>query len=77
MGRLFISALVVMVLLGAAHCQTDCTMPKLTGLCLAYFPRWFYNTDTKMCENFIYGGCGGNSNNFLSEDECNKACMNA
>uniref|UniRef100_A0A8C3IV38 BPTI/Kunitz inhibitor domain-containing protein n=1 Tax=Chrysemys picta bellii TaxID=8478 RepID=A0A8C3IV38_CHRPI len=37
-------------------------------------PRYFYNSATKRCEEFIYGGCQGNANRFPSVDECLKTC---
>ncbi|KAK2169029.1 hypothetical protein NP493_1203g00012 [Ridgeia piscesae] len=51
-----------------------CKLPAAPGLCLAYFPRWFFNSKTGKCEKFIYGGCGGNKNNFLTKEECDKTC---
>ncbi|KAI0240888.1 hypothetical protein LSAT2_008317 [Lamellibrachia satsuma] len=36
-----------------------CKMPKVRGLCRGSIPRWFYNTDTSLCEKFIYGGLQG------------------
>lgn len=51
-----------------------CNMPANTGLCRASIPRWFWNTASGMCEAFIFGGCGGNSNNFESQAECESAC---
>ncbi|KAH6926582.1 hypothetical protein HPB50_019823 [Hyalomma asiaticum] len=51
-----------------------CTYPADAGTCNAYMPRFFYNTLTKTCEQFVYGGCGGNQNNFHTYDACEKKC---
>ncbi|KAK6180449.1 hypothetical protein SNE40_012601 [Patella caerulea] len=51
-----------------------CKLPKVTGPCRAYFPRYYYNTRTNECTKFIYGGCRGNENRFRSEDECEHTC---
>ncbi|XP_052766205.1 uncharacterized protein LOC128207366 isoform X2 [Mya arenaria] len=42
--------------------------------CLAYFENWTYNPSTRVCEKFVYGGCGGSSNNFDTEEACNRKC---
>ncbi|KAL1486611.1 hypothetical protein MTO96_046880 [Rhipicephalus appendiculatus] len=52
-----------------------CTYPADAGPCKAYMPRFFYNTLTKTCEQFVYGGCAGNANNFLTFVACEKKCM--
>ncbi|XP_077997206.1 carboxypeptidase inhibitor SmCI-like [Glandiceps talaboti] len=57
--------------------STICTLPKITGPCRAYFPSWYFNTQTAECEQFIYGGCNGNSNRFATEKECNNTCLNS
>ena len=49
-------------------------MQPISGMCMAYFTRYFYNITSDKCETFIYGGCGDYANNFESIDECNKAC---
>ena len=51
-----------------------CRLTPEPGLCLAYFPRFYYNRTTETCEEFIYGGCGGNRNNFRSETKCLTEC---
>uniref|UniRef100_A0A8C6Z8L3 BPTI/Kunitz inhibitor domain-containing protein n=1 Tax=Nothoprocta perdicaria TaxID=30464 RepID=A0A8C6Z8L3_NOTPE len=51
-----------------------CYLPSVCGNCKALFVRFFYNASSQRCEEFIYGGCGGNSNNFESEGECSRAC---
>uniref|UniRef100_A0A8C1YAB8 BPTI/Kunitz inhibitor domain-containing protein n=1 Tax=Cyprinus carpio TaxID=7962 RepID=A0A8C1YAB8_CYPCA len=51
-----------------------CLMPKKVGPCRMALPRWHFNPVTKKCENFIFGGCRENRNNFLSLEECAKAC---
>lgn len=44
------------------------------GPCRAAFPRWWYNAAAAGCQHFTFGGCKGNRNNFLSEDDCLSAC---
>nr|XP_020662656.1 eppin-like [Pogona vitticeps] len=52
-----------------------CHLPSVCGNCKAMFSRFFYNSSSQKCEQFIYGGCGGNKNNFETEDECLKTCV--
>uniref|UniRef100_A0A8C7WRQ1 BPTI/Kunitz inhibitor domain-containing protein n=1 Tax=Oryzias sinensis TaxID=183150 RepID=A0A8C7WRQ1_9TELE len=55
--------------------STDvCTLAPVTGPCEALFERYFYNFKKGRCEIFIYGGCGGNQNNFKTEQECLRRC---
>ncbi|MHC4695353.1 MAG: BPTI/Kunitz-type proteinase inhibitor domain-containing protein [Planctomycetota bacterium] len=51
-----------------------CSLPGVVGPCEAIIPRFYYNPVTRRCESFIYGGCGGNANNFLTLQECEAAC---
>nr|XP_025974768.1 kunitz-type protease inhibitor 4 [Dromaius novaehollandiae] len=51
-----------------------CYLPSVCGNCKALFVRFFYNASSRRCEEFIYGGCGGNRNNFETEGECSQAC---
>uniref|UniRef100_A0A3Q3W2D6 Uncharacterized protein n=1 Tax=Mola mola TaxID=94237 RepID=A0A3Q3W2D6_MOLML len=51
-----------------------CMAPKKIGPCRGSFPRWHYNAASKKCEEFIFGGCRENLNNYLNKDECTNAC---
>ncbi len=55
-----------------------CDLPLEPGpgeiTCLGYFPRYYYNSKVGKCLKFIYGGCGGNKNNFKTEEECERTC---
>ena len=56
------------------HKRTICEQEKEPGVCMAAMRKFYYNKDTKKCEEFIYGGCGGNSNNFETLNECKSTC---
>ncbi|RMX45790.1 hypothetical protein pdam_00004142 [Pocillopora damicornis] len=54
----------------ASQGVSNCRLPKLTGFCRGRLPRFYYNAAKGRCEGFIYGGCGGNGNNFKTLKEC-------
>ncbi|XP_067130970.1 uncharacterized protein [Centruroides vittatus] len=63
------------------ECQTECEkpvpiceQPKDLGMCRAQIARWYYNKEIFQCEQFDYGGCGGNDNNFETKQECESKC---
>jgi hypothetical protein len=62
-----------------AECQNKCvcSLPKNPGNCRALIPRFFFNSQTGNCEQFNYGGCGGNANNFSSLAECQNSCISS
>uniref|UniRef100_A0A8C2ZNA3 Amyloid-beta A4 protein n=1 Tax=Cyclopterus lumpus TaxID=8103 RepID=A0A8C2ZNA3_CYCLU len=45
-----------------------------TGPCRAMLSRWYFDHQEGRCAQFIYGGCGGNRNNFDSEEYCLSVC---
>ncbi|XP_053736599.1 kunitz-type protease inhibitor 2 [Synchiropus splendidus] len=53
---------------------THCWLPMKVGRCRAAFPRFYYDVTSKTCRRFTYGGCGGNGNNFASQEECEALC---
>ena len=44
----------------------------MPGSCRGAFNRWTF--EDGVCEAFVYGGCGGNKNNFRSKQVCLKVC---
>ncbi|MGH0150045.1 UNVERIFIED_CONTAM: hypothetical protein FKN15_041477 [Acipenser sinensis] len=51
-----------------------CSLDAETGPCRAMMPRWYFDLDARRCVRFVYGGCGGNRNNFESEEYCMAVC---
>lgn len=51
-----------------------CLVTKKVGRCRGSFPRWYYDPKEQICRSFVYGGCLGNKNNYLREEECKLAC---
>jgi len=52
----------------------ECELPFETGPCRAMFLSFYFNSSTNRCEEFVYGGCGGNENRFKTEEECLARC---
>lgn len=51
-----------------------CMQEISTGPCRALIERWAYNRKTHQCEEFDYGGCQGNGNNFETKSACDSRC---
>ncbi|XP_037777653.1 uncharacterized protein LOC119574483 [Penaeus monodon] len=51
-----------------------CLQPQEAGPCRASFLVWAYDAASETCVTFIYGGCKGNDNNFMTEQQCLAAC---
>jgi hypothetical protein len=62
-----------------ASCPSEpvpvCEQPAEAGLCQAAIPRWYHDPQTGSCESFVWGGCGGNDNNFDTRAACERACV--
>ncbi|KAM6194589.1 WAP four-disulfide core domain protein 3 [Sarcoramphus papa] len=52
-----------------------CHLPPVTGPCRGRFRHYAYNPATGTCQPFIYSGCGGNPNNFITVEECQQVCQ--
>jgi len=44
------------------------------GPCTGYYRRYYFDVEYGECYDFIYGGCGGNDNNFIDLQTCVKSC---
>jgi hypothetical protein len=51
-----------------------CALQPETGPCRASLPRWAFDVAAASCKEFVYGGCRGNANNFVSQQACEAAC---
>ncbi|XP_066567063.1 amyloid beta precursor like protein 2 isoform X1 [Amia ocellicauda] len=51
-----------------------CSLPPETGPCRASMPRWHFDAQQRSCAPFVYGGCGGNRNNFQTQEYCMAVC---
>ena len=53
---------------------SECLVDRATGYCRASIRKYFFNASTGHCQEFIYGGCGGNLNRFPDFESCNRDC---
>ena len=58
----------------SSHFLDQCSQVKDEGICPGNVPRIYFDQTAKRCLLFSYGGCGGNTNNFLTEDSCIATC---
>ncbi|KAG8181903.1 hypothetical protein JTE90_026061 [Oedothorax gibbosus] len=55
--------------------NTDtCDLPVARGTCNDNSQRYFFNNLSGQCVQFTYSGCGGNLNNFITEEGCQQRC---
>ncbi|GAA57384.1 venom trypsin inhibitor [Clonorchis sinensis] len=67
--------IVFVVVAAVGGIEELCFLPKDPGDCKAYMPQIFFNSTSKACEDFVYGGCGGNANRFKTLRDCELACL--
>ncbi|XP_018331208.1 spondin-1 [Agrilus planipennis] len=57
-----------------ATAKQVCMEESEAGPCNGYFNRWYFVPSKQMCIPFVYGGCRGNRNNFMTREECMEQC---
>ncbi|KAH7972737.1 hypothetical protein HPB52_016354 [Rhipicephalus sanguineus] len=55
--------------------ETYCRPTHDRGPCKAYLIRWWFNVKSGQCEQFIFGGCQGNKNNYMTRSDCETSCL--
>ena len=55
-------------------CLDQCSQVKDEGICPGNVPRFYFDKTAERCLLFSYGGCGGNTNNFVTEEGCISTC---
>ncbi|KAM9356375.1 LOW QUALITY PROTEIN: papilin-like [Pholidichthys leucotaenia] len=55
--------------------RSVCSLPRAAGSCSSWVSRYHFDVITSKCAHFWYGGCHGNSNNFMTRAECQRACQ--
>lgn len=59
----------------ARAAREACAQPLEVGPCRGAYERWAWRAERAECARFMYGGCRGNGNNFVTAAECERACV--
>lgn len=51
-----------------------CHLEPDSGSCRGIYKRFYYEPSRQTCQEFEYGGCRGNQNNFLTSEICMSSC---
>ncbi|KAH0617178.1 hypothetical protein JD844_028981 [Phrynosoma platyrhinos] len=62
---------------GLCPLADPCVLPMDEGACKRYTVLWYYHREANNCRPFIFGGCGGNANQFPSKQTCERWCKRA
>lgn len=52
-----------------------CEQSQEVGPCHGQYLRWYFHKDSRTCQQFLYGGCKPNNNNFPTESACKQQCL--
>ncbi|KAH7945886.1 hypothetical protein HPB49_016848 [Dermacentor silvarum] len=51
-----------------------CSLSPDRGPCRGNIPRFYFDSSSRTCRRFIYGGCKGNENRFNTPGQCTRVC---
>lgn len=51
-----------------------CEQKREEGPCHGSYPRWYFDKESQTCQQFVYGGCKANNNNFPTDAACKQQC---
>lgn len=54
---------------------SPCSLPVAQGNCRAHIPSFYFDSASGKCKTFVFTGCKGNANNFMSPEDCEKTCV--
>ncbi|EEC15456.1 serine protease inhibitor, putative [Ixodes scapularis] len=52
-----------------------CALVPDAGTCRKKKKRFYFNATARGCLRFVYSGCGGNDNKFISMSQCQERCI--
>ncbi|KAH8413130.1 hypothetical protein KR009_008194, partial [Drosophila setifemur] len=67
--------LIYLLKLSLAICGLPHSQSEENIACVAYIPSYSYDSYRNRCVKFIYGGCKGNDNRFLTQKDCEVQCL--
>ena len=54
--------------------ENPCHSAPDPGPCSAELVRFFYDVKSNQCRQFLFGGCQGTGNRFITENDCKEVC---
>ncbi|XP_049527144.1 boophilin-H2 isoform X1 [Dermacentor silvarum] len=73
--KLYIILALIGTAFAARNFDKECRQAPNSGFCRAMQPMWWFNVKSGRCEQFFYGGCGGNENKYETKEQCEENCL--
>nr|XP_054928994.1 thrombin inhibitor hemalin-like [Dermacentor andersoni] len=72
--KLYIFLALIGTAIAARNFDKECRQAPDRGFCRAQQLMWWFNAESGRCEQFYYGGCGGNENKYETKEQCQENC---